>query len=291
MYLPVDFCIVDAISNRPVPGVLVKVFGVDGKGIYGEMSTGDDGKASFLLFGDKRYQARVYKFGVGFRNPVFFDVSADPALCNRFTIPATLSSVSAASDPRFCMCSGVFRTPTGAAAVGLDIHFITKFRPILLEGAGVLTERVTVRTDSTGWVHVPLIRFGKYDVMLEGYEDTTREISVPDAPACNLPDLVFEVVDRVEFESATIEVPLGETITVYPKVYSSIGRLLEEAVRNEVSWRVDNTDAVSLAVQWDSLTLYGLATGSAVLTASRSDSSIVRIPDPPILTGIQIQVS
>jgi hypothetical protein len=121
-------------------------------------------------------------------------------------------------------------------------------------------------------------------------EDTTREIAVPDAASCNLPDLIFEVVDRVELDSP-IAVQVGQPTVVYPKVYSSIGRLLEGAVKDKVNWKVDNPDIVSMAVTWDSITFYGLSTGLANLRAVRADCSIVRIPDPPILTGTQIQVA
>lgn len=152
MYLPVDLTVEDAVSGRPVEGALVKVFAENGKGVYGEMVTGANGKASFLLNGPQRYQARAYKMATGFKNPIYFDVINDPVLKNCFVITGNSIVVPSSTDPRLCMCSGTFRTPSGAPADSVDIHFITRFKPILLDGNGVLTERITARTNKDGWV-------------------------------------------------------------------------------------------------------------------------------------------
>lgn len=289
-YLPVDFCVLAVTTDKPISGALVKVFAQDGKSVYGEMLSGDDGKASFLLFGPQRYQARAYKFSTGFTNPIYFDVDPAPNAKNSFIIRATPVDYPTSNDPRLCMCAGYFRKPDGSAAAGLDIHIITKFHPILLDGSGVLTERVSVRTDSSGWVQVPLIRFGQYDVLLEGYEDVTREICVPAAPACNLPDLVFEVVSQVDISPQPIVVRRGQILDVYPEVYTSIGRKLDGTARDKVCWKVADTNIAGVTVSWDRLVFYGHMRGTTSLSATRADQTIVRIPDPPLLPGIPILV-
>lgn len=290
-YAPVDFCVRETTTDKPLSGVLVKIFAQNGKGVYGEMLTGSDGKASFLLFGPQRYQARAYKFATGFVNPVYFDVNDAVGASNCFLIHATAVEYPTTNDPRLCLCSGYFRRPDGAPAAGLDIHIITKFHPILLDGAGVLTERVSVRTDANGWVQVPLIRFGQYDVLLEGYEDVTREICVPDRASANLPDLIFEVVDSVVITPQPIVLRKGQTLQVFPEVYTSIGRRLPGTARERVSWKVEDTSIAGVTVSWDRLTFYGQAKGTTLLTARRGDRSIVRIPEACLLVGIPIQVT
>jgi hypothetical protein len=289
-YMPVDFLVEDVVSGRPVEGVLVKVFADSGKGVFGEMVTGTDGKANFLLNAPQWYQARAYKTAVGFKNPLHFEVSDDATVKNCFRIEASPIQVPSSTDPRLCLCSGMFKTPSGAPAAGLDIHFITRFHPILLDGAGVLTERITARTDKNGWVQVPLIRNGEFDVLLEGYEDVDRTIAVPDASACNLPDLIFEVVSSVVIAEESLEVKVGETLDVVPSVFTSIGRPLPGTAKDRVVWTVDDMNIASMTVQWDKLILYGNAKGSTLLKAARGDQSIVRIPDPAVMTGIPVRV-
>jgi len=289
-YVPVDLVVQDAVSNRPVEGVLVKVFAEDGRGVYGEMVTGTDGKASFLLDGPRRYQARAFKLSTGFKNPIYFDVLDAPAT-NCFNIIANTISPPSSTDPRLCMCSGTFRTPTGGPAAGLNISFVTRFHPLILDHAGVLTERISAITDRNGWVQLPLIRNGEFDVFIEGYEDVKRIIQVPDASSCNLPDLIFEVVDHVVIGEQQIQIALGQTAEIIPEVFTSTGRKLDGTAKSEVSWKVDDLNVASMTVLWDKIVLYGNTAGAALLTAERADMSIVRIPDPPLMSGIPILVA
>lgn len=289
MYVPVDLCARNSVSNIPLAGVLVRVFGENGQGVYGETLTGDDGKASFLLDGPRRYQARAFQFGVGFRNPIHFDV--DPNQSNSFSFAGTTLETPASTDPRFCLCSGTFRTATGAPASGLIIHFTTVFDALVLENASVTTERITVKTNAEGWVQVPLLRFGKYDVLIEGYADVTRQIAVPDASSVSLPNLVFEMVSSITLDlQAPLRVTQGQTLEVRPTVRTTIGRILDGTAQQDVNWGVVNEDVASLTVQWDRLILYGNTTGTTTLTAARLQS-IVRIPDSPIFLGAEIQVT
>jgi hypothetical protein len=289
-YVAVDLMVLDALNDLPIEGALVKVFATNGQDVYGEMVTAQDGKASFLLDDAQRYQARAYRYSTGIRNPIYFDVSADPAVSNVFRINASPLVEPSSNDPRLCMCYGYFRTPSGAAAAGVDIHFITRFRPLLLDGAGVPVERVSVRTDSTGWVQVPLIRFGQFDVLLEGYEDITRTIDIPDSASCNLPNLIFEVVSTVTL-SSPISLALGQSLDLFPEVFTSTGRKLSGTAKDVVNWTIEHQDVASMTVQWDRITLYGNTAGTTTLNAARSNLTIVRIPDPPLLTGIPVQVA
>jgi hypothetical protein len=291
MYVPVNVAVEDALSGRPVAGVLVKVLSADGKSVYGEMVTGTDGAAGFLLFGPQRYQVRAFKMANGFNNPTYFDVIVDPAVTNCFRIKAATITVPSSVDPRMCMCSGTFRTPTGAPAAGVDVHFITRFHPVLLDGAGLLTERATARTNNQGWVQVQLVRHGEFDVLLEGYEDVRRTIAVPDMSSCNLPDLIFEVVSSVVIAQTEFQIPVGQTVEIFPQVFTSIGRLIDGTAKGAVCWHVDNLDVASMTVLWDRIVLYGNSLGTAQLTATRADTSIVRIPDPPLMSGIPLLVA
>lgn len=288
MYAPVDLCVCDSVSSSPLAGVLVRVFGENGQGVYGEMVTGQDGKASFLLDGPRRYQSRAFQFGTGFRNPLYFDV--DPTQSNSFLFPGTTIEVPASTDPRYCLCSGTFRTATGAPSSGLILHFIPKFEPLMVDSSGIVLKRITVVTDKAGWTSVSLLRFGKYDVVIEGYADVTRQIAIPDASSVSLPTLIFELVASITLDRGVpLQVAQGQTLEVYPAVRTTIGRLLDGTAQQDVSWRVEDEDVASLTVQWDRLILYGNTTGATTLTATRVNPA-VRIPDPPIFSAASILV-
>lgn len=291
MYVPVNLLLKDVTSGLPLEGVLVKVFAENGKGVYGEMVTGADGKANFLLNGPQRYQARAFKMSVGFKNPIYFDVIGEKGATNCFLLTGSSVATPSSTDPRLCMCSGYFRTPSGAPAAALDIQFVTRFHPILLDDAGVLTERITAKTDKNGWVQVQLVRHGEFDVMAAGYEDVARTIAVPDASSCNLPNLIFEVVNSVSVTPNPIQLRVGATIDVYSEVFTSIGRQIDGTAKGKVIWGIENQLVATMTVQWDRLTIYGNAKGSTLLTARRGDTPITRVPDPPILpNGIPLLV-
>jgi len=288
-YVPVDVYVADLTNpGQYVEGVLVKVFDEEGKKVYGQVNSNADGLASFLLYAPRVYQVRAYKFQVGIQNPIIMDVSE--TLPNTFTINAHPVEVVASTDPRICMCSGHFRTPSLTPARGVDIYVINKFSPLLVDNTGVLTERSHFVTDKNGYVCMPLIRCGLYDVIIEGYEDMEREIAVPDAPSCNFPNLLFKTVGSVSLDAGSYEVRRGQTIEITPQVYTTTDELIEGTGREDVTWTVSDDTIASLTVEWDKLTLYGNARGTTTLRATRSDSSIVRIPDPPLTDGIQIRV-
>ena len=291
MALPVDIRVINYTSRDPISGVWVKVMEEDGTGTYGESLTDSRGIASFLLPEFRRYQCRAFKFATIINNPAYIDVPAASLEPVQFIMTGTEITTPESTDPRLCMCSGYFRKPDGSPQKGLDIQIITKFSPLLLDGMGVVTERVIKRTDETGWVQVPLIRNGQYDVLLVGYEDTERQIDVPDMPSCNLPKLIFETVAIVELPSSPFHILQGDTVSFTPEVFTSIGRQLPGTAKGQVNWKVEDDQVATMTVEWTQLTFYGNAPGTTNLIATRADTSIVVIPDPPLCLPMQIIVS
>ena len=284
---PVDFYVVDTTPLAlPIPGTVVKVYSQDGKQVFGQQTTDVNGVSSFMLPSDIPLQVRFYKQQVLIKNPQYLTVLQAP-LTNSFTITGELFTLPASTDPRLCMCYGFFRNIAGAPASNLDIQIIAIFDPLLLDGAGVLTERVTVRTDSKGYVEVPLIRNGQYGVVMEGFEDKTRTISVPDQLNVNLPDLIFPVVGSVSFDPpGPYSIPLGSSLTITPTVMATDGENLGLGTA-DVTWTADDQSIVSVSpIPPSTLILAGRVRGSTVLRATRNNRTIIRIPDPGILGNL-----
>lgn len=282
----VDFFVNDTSpSALPVAGVVVKVLSQDGKLTYSQATTDSSGHAGFLLPSGIPMQVRTYKFGVGFTNPQLFTVLPSPLApgqTNSFNIVATLLTPPVPTDARLCTAFGFFRDVTGAPQANVEIHIIAKFDPVWLEGAGVLKERVIVRTDDNGYVQVNLIRNGQYDCTIQGEEDITRHISVPDAVNVNLPDLIFPIVSQIVLvPPGPFTVPHGTELAVQMTVYGSDGENLGIGVGDIMVSTSDNS-VLGYTFSPGGLVLIGIAPGTAQLNIKRADCSIVHVPDPGI---------
>lgn len=292
---PVDFYIKDSITGLPVPGVVLKLYDQNGVVFYQQGYSDADGHVGFLLTAPITYQARFYKFQTGFTNPQLFQILEAPVApaSNIFDITSETQMPPVSSDIRFCTASGFFRLPNGDPHNGLDMMFIPQFDPILLEGAGLLAERIATRTDRKGFVRIDLIRCACYQVTLQGYEDQVRYISVPDAPSVNLPDLLFPVVTGIVLSPAgPYTLPVGSTgdLVVDVTIQTTGGG---RASLLDLEITTDN-QAVAAVVAVDytasKVTLRGLGVGVTNINFNRRDKSIIRIPSPA-LTGSPVQVT
>jgi hypothetical protein len=284
-YEQVEVYVLDARDgSTPIDGVLVRVYDSAGKVYFTEATTGVDGKAGFLLF-TQQYSLRFYKFQVGFSQPQYIDVLGGGG--NAFNVLASPHEPPVAQDPRLCRASGYFRDVTGAPRAQLDMHFISEFRPVLLDDALVMDERRQLKTDKDGFACIDLIRCGNYLVTLEAYEDTTRRIRVPDAPSCNLPHLLFPVISRITVDPVSVSV--GTEQKLEPSVYDSAGVPVPGTANGDVKWELEDPTVALLTVTADYLLVKGLKTGSTTLKASRINTSIIRIPDSGI-TGVPVGV-
>lgn len=282
MYLPVDFYVTDSSpAAMPIEDAVLRVYSADGTLFYSETITDAQGHGGFLLDDSNQYQLRMYKFQVAFTNPQLIALSSTLVMgANTFDIKGTLFTPPTATDPRLCRASGFFRRGNGALAPNVDIHFIPKFKPLLLEGAAVLTERDIIRTDKRGYAQIDLIRCGQYDVTIQGMEDLYRSISVPDAPSVNLPDLIFPVISQITFvDPGPWTVAVGHDFNVTPVIIASDGEVLTGTGPGAVVWGTDDPLVAAVLDNGVYLTLRAFKSGTTNLTAKRFDTTIIRYPD------------
>lgn len=298
MYVPVDFYVTDtAPAAVPIEGVVLRVYSADGKTFYTEAITDAQGHGGFLLDNGTldhpcTYQLRMYKFQVSFQNPQLFTLSQTLVMdANTFDVKGTVFVLPVATDARLCRASGFFRRGTGAPAANVDIHVIAKFKPLLLEGSAVTTERDIIRTDERGYAQIDLIRCGQYDVTVQGMEDMYRTISVPDAPSVNLPDLLFPVIQQIVFSPpGPFTVSVGTDLNVFTTVIASDGEVLPGTGAGSVVWGTDDPTVAAALDNGTNLILRAFKSGTTNLTARRFDTSIVRYPDLPII-GVPIAIT
>lgn len=288
-YYNVDFFLTDTSPMaNPIEGVVLRIYSADGKTFYTETTTDEAGHGGFLLDDSGTYQLRLYKFQVAFKNPWLFSVISPG---NSFDLKGEIVTPPVAVDPRLCRASGFFRRGNGAVARNVDVHFIPKFKPLLLDGAAVLTERDIIRTDADGYAQIDLIRLGQYDVTIQGMEDITRGISVPDAPSVSLPDLLFAVVSQIVFNQAgPYTVTIGTDLTITPTITASNGEVLTGTGAGAVVWGTGDPTVAAVLDNGTTLALRAFRVGSTTLTAERFDKSVIRYPDVPLI-GVPVTIT
>ncbi len=286
----------DTLAHDPVDGVVVRVYDVAGATLITEATTGDvlPGKVQVTLPGDDpaiRYQLRFYVNGGALRSPQYVDVytpiSSSPTGANNFTVEAAMFTLVAATNPRLCRASGYVWGPDGRAKRGIDLALIPTFNPLVVDGYGVLGERVDVRSDADGYLCVDLLRSGIYNVTIEGHENYLRQVHVPDRSSINIFHLLFPVLASVSYAPAgPWSLAAGEQLLLSPTVISNDYRTLVGAGKDDVVYAVDDTTVASVMIL-DTMTvsISGVSPGSTILRATRKDTTVVYIPDPGIIGG------
>jgi hypothetical protein len=284
----VDFYINDTtLMENPVAGVTVKILSSDGTTFITQSTTDSSGHAGFLLPSGVTYQARFFLFQVGFTNPQLFTVyptPLSPGQSNAFNIAAQLQTPPVPTDANLCTAYGTFRDITGAPQPNVEIHFIAKFDPVWLAGSSVLSERRIIRTDQNGYAQINLIRNGMFDVTIQGEEEITRQIDVPDAPNVNLADLIFPIVSLVEWGPGPYSVEVGQELSVTMSIYASDGEDLGLGI-GDVFVNTSDDTVLNFAFSDTGLILMGTGVGTATITITRADLSIIHIPDSGIQNG------
>jgi hypothetical protein len=97
--------------------------------------------------------------------------------------------------------------------------------------------------------------------------------------------LLFPIVVQVAYvEEQPFEVAVHETLTVTPTVYTTDFRNIGVGA-GDVIYSVADPTVASVQVLSDRIVIYGLKTGTTQLSVTRTDRSIVYLPDPGITGG------
>lgn len=290
---PVDIFVMDQ-AHEKLEGVVARVFNQDGSRVYSQHTTDAEGKVSLLLPSGATYQVRMYKFGVSFE-PALLEVKEQ--VKNAFNVHGDVFEWPQATDSRLCAASGFFRDITGAPRANQDFHFVADFNPFVLDGAGVATDRQSVRSNKDGWVTISLVRNAIYGVTMEGWQDQFRRVIVPDRPSVNLAHLLFPRVDRVVRGGGEddVSVHVGCTVTVPLTVLTTDFRELD-SISSRLIWSSSDRNVFVISSrEKGNLVLRGVGRGQANLCARRTPSMQggeppVYYPDTPV-RGVPIQVS
>lgn len=294
-------------NGDALEGVLVRFF--DNTDIFVTQQysaiVGLDAYAEVSLDGDDPvpidYTIRMSKTGVAFdgglgddnKTPqsisVYSPPGAAPPTSNGFTVRGQTFTRPVATDPRLCRASGFFRDVSGRPLANLDFHFIglcqndgqSPMNPMIVDGDAVLQGgELVARTDRNGYLQIDLYRTGEYGVLLQGFETDLRSIKVPDAPSVNLVHLLFPVVSSITFDPDPLTLNVDDVVDVDVTVLATDGQTLD-IQDGDVLFTSSDRSVVTAEVLDSKLRVVAVGVGTAEITATRADESIVILPDEP----------
>jgi len=287
---------VDEVGD-PLVGLLVQVY--NASDIFVTQNTtvlfGAEAYADFILDGANPgtpYTIRMVKTGVAFDGTLGSDSVSPQAIAvydppgsapitgtNYFQVQGQTFSRPVATDPRLCRASGFFRDAAGRPRPNLDIKFIPKFDPLIVDGDAVMGYQIEGCTDSDGYYQVDLFREGEYEALVEAFDDMPRDILVPDASSVNLINLLFPVVASVSYSSDPIATTVDNYVDVTLTVLSSSGITLDIMDGDVAFLSNDTSIATAELLTTGVLRVMGIGVGTTTVSATRSDDSIVVIPE------------
>lgn len=264
---------VDTTGNPNADGTAY--LGVVGVGTYEVRLTAPSGA---VLTSSPRL---VLTVGVGDSGQIALDAILD------------LSTISVPTSAWICRCAGLFVDPAGRPFAGATLVFSEKDIPQLIRNTGtdvavaVLPRAITCKTDSSGYGTVDLVRGAEYAVLVGPLANTTIDIVVPDEPTAPLPDVVFPLVDRVEY------IPVGGVLTPVAAPTLAMTVLEEKTLPIETvyrsGYRVAGLSRVSLTVSDDDIISIGLTSdGELLITALASGTATIEVERNDEETGTTV---
>ena len=219
-------------------------------------------------------------------DPQYFDVLMDT------------SALPPAQDDLLCRCSGHFVDSSGQPAGHVTIRFSEKSLPSLLyydaqnRDVGVIPSTVSVRTDAAGYASIDLIRDRTYSVALEGFTNVEWDVVVPDLSASPLPDVLFPVVDSVQYtyNNALLDVDSPAiTIEVGAEAVLSVETVFRSGLRSggltAVALESQDTDSQYVSTTYDGVGTLTIAAEAITVTPITIEVSRV---EPKSKYGVSI---
>lgn len=296
-------------NTDPLEGVLVQAY--DATEVFVTQNTtalvGGEAYAELMLNGDdppEEYTIRLSKTGVAFdgllgdesKTPQTIEVYSPPSAApvtgtNNFEVQGQTFTLPAATDPRLCRASGFFVDVSGRPLANVDLHVTPvcynddqpPFYPMIVDGKAIMSDKLFARTDADGYLEIDLFRTSELNILVQGLEHSRRAVKVPDAPSVNLIDLLFPVVSSIGFTPDPLSLAESTYEDITLSIISSDGQVLDPTNRDVTFSSSDETVAtIELQVDTGLLRVMGISPGSTTITATRSDTSIVTIPEEPV---------
>ena len=136
---------------------------------------------------------------------------------------------------------------------------------------------------------------------MEGWENTFRQIKVPDLPACNIADILWPYVGSVQYYDAGVLIlPIdGPSVTLATGAtkeltYKVLLRNTNEATPDEVTFSVADDAIATVSAGGGTISIEGIAVGTTELVVSRAtpaEDGVLAVPSTDVVANLEIVVT
>lgn len=285
-------------DDTPLENVRIRLYSEDGATFITEGDTDEEG----LLVLDlplATYWVRPFLQGYRFdtRLRVVFDEAGTWEVegTNLVTYPP-------ATRAGYCRVRGRIVSPQGLPVGTATVSFRQTLSPRLSGNEVVAPGKVIVSSAATGLIDVELQQKSVLEVVLEGYEDESIRVRVPELSSVPLGELLFPVVESALFSENALALDVLEEVTLQLTLTLSNGNVLPydldggaRVVPSDwVTLSVENPDRVSVTMDAEGVvTLVGAASGVTTLSVTvREGVSAERLPAiTPLLGSCVLTIS
>jgi len=295
-------------GTNPIEDVNVRIY--DENDVFVTAGLTDvDGEYDVFLAGDpdpgREYIVRLFKTGVIFEYPTQKIQVLNPVLdpnTNTFDFTGQLTDLPVSSTPNMCRVSGYLTDaslrdlksaviefamiPIFPSNVVSGLHFINN--PTVVNG-NIIAKPTKVTTDADGYLEVDLVQGALYEVFIHGWQHPdgiAERVYVPEAAGAKIEDVLFPYVASTTFDASSVSVLAGESATIGVYATGSNGQVIVDLDDMNGLLEFTSTDeaVATVAVNEGSLTITGVAAGSAVLAVGRrEETNAARLPDIPAI--------
>jgi hypothetical protein len=277
-------------SGAAIEGVLVRVYNEAGDTFITQGTTDENGELNLDLPDMTTYWVRFFKETYAFDTRLTIDVDSGAA-SNTFDIEGQyLIDLPPSGNAYLCRASGYVRGADWAPRSGVTFRFTLTGKPRVVANQVMVVSDVIVESDEDGWIEVELVRNGTYDCWIEGLEDQTIRVQVPDQDAVSITDLVWPYVVAFTFGASSLALAEEDTATLaaYVTLSSGVTTPFEMddgdvfPARYFVKFTVADENIIDIT--WDTddnLVITGGQAGSTTISVSvNPDLEVIREPEP-----------
>tara|TARA_Y100000034_G_scaffold127164_2_gene179564 strand:+ start:590 stop:1498 length:909 start_codon:yes stop_codon:yes gene_type:complete len=211
----------DRTQDTALESVQVRVYSLDGETFVTLGTTDSDGEVVFDLTDDTTYWVRCFKTGFAFESKLSADVASDDV---SFSVEgANLRELPPSTADNLCRVSGYVVNVAGAPVGGISFYFMISDYIKIVGSTMVTATKLSVLSDSEGYVEVELIQGAVYEVMAEGWIDETIRVKVPESQSASITELLWPYPARVELSDTELSIAEGSSESVTYSVVLSSG--------------------------------------------------------------------
>lgn len=302
-------------EGSPVNDVFVSVHPSGGGAALASGTTGvapnQDGSVSLGILAEGTYEIHITPaLPATLQDGSLQEIEVSGEDINVFDVLVDTSTLDPSSDSHFCRCTGTFKDPYGKPVSHLRIHFSEASLPQLMHYSGedithaVIPKSLVVTTDTSGSASVDLLRGYTYSVYMEGYENISRRVLVPDLAAAPLTDVLFPIVSNAKYThpedgvlntaSPSFSMTAGTSVTVKVETVHRSGVELEGLVSLSLNLSDGSEEIVSFDLSDGDLVITALSAGDASFILSRNSPSdgygITSTPSIPLRGDLSVTV-